>query len=69
MMKRRLNLVEYSSKMDLMILAMFAAGEYMNFSLNYWIGYIRPQMATARLDFHAEMKSKIPREAFADILG
>jgi hypothetical protein len=30
--------------MELMILAMFAAGEYMNLSLNNWIGYIRPQM-------------------------
>jgi hypothetical protein len=69
MMKPCLNLVEYSSKMDLMILAMFAAGEYMNFSLNNWIGYIRPQMATSYLDFHAETISKIPREAFADILG
>jgi hypothetical protein len=55
--------------MDLMILTMFAAGEYMDLSLNDWIGYIRPQMATSHLDFHAETTSKIPREAFADILG
>jgi hypothetical protein len=55
--------------MDLMILTMFAAGEYMDLSLNDWIGYIRPQMDTSHLDFHAETTSKIPREAFADILG
>ena len=68
-MKPCLNLVENRNKMDLMILAMFAAGEYMNLSLNNWIGYIRPQMATSHLDFHAETTSKILPEAFADMLG
>jgi hypothetical protein len=55
--------------MDLMILRMFAAGEYMDLSLNNWTGYIRPQMAASHLDFRAETTRKIPREAFADILG
>jgi len=30
--------------MDLVFLVMFAAGEYMELSLNNWMGYIRPQM-------------------------
>jgi hypothetical protein len=69
MKKPCLNLVENWSKTEPMILAMFAAGEYMDLSLNDWIGYIRPQMATSHLNFHAETISKIPREDFAVILG
>jgi len=37
-MKSWLNVVENRSNMDLVLLVMFAAGEYMDFSLNNWIG-------------------------------
>ena len=61
-MKPCLNLVENRSKTDLMILAMIAAGEYMHLSLNNWIGYTRPQMATSHLNLNAETKCKILRK-------
>src|SRR5882672_3556232 len=48
---------------------MFAASEYMDFSLNNWIGHLLPEMVTSHLSLDAGTINTIPKENFAVIAG
>jgi oxalate decarboxylase len=61
--------VENTGKRDLEFLEMFAASEYMDFSLNNWIRDLPPEMITSHLNLDAETTSRIPAENFAVIPG
>jgi oxalate decarboxylase len=61
--------VENTGKTELVFLEMFAASEYMDFSLNNWIRHLPPEMVTSHLNLDAETISKIPAENFAVIPG
>jgi oxalate decarboxylase len=61
--------VENTGKTDLVFLEMFAASEYMDFSLNNWIRHLPPEMVTSHLNLDGETISKIPPENFAIIPG
>jgi oxalate decarboxylase len=50
-------------------LEMFAASEYMDFSLNNWIRHLPPEMVTSHLNLDGETISSIPAENFAVISG
>jgi oxalate decarboxylase len=59
--------VENTGKAVLVFLEMFAASEYMDFSLNNWVRHLPPEMVTAHLNLNAETISKIPSDNFAII--
>jgi len=61
--------VENTGKTDLVFLEMFAASEYMDFSLNNWIRHLPPEMVTAHLNLDAESINKIPAKNLAVIPG
>ena len=61
--------VENTGNTDLIFLEMFAASEYLDFSLNNWIRHLPPEMVTSHLNLDAETVSKIPAENFAVIPG
>ena len=61
--------VENTGRTDLVFLEMFAASEYMDFSLNNWIRHLPPEMVTSHLNLDAKAISKIPAENFAIIPG
>jgi oxalate decarboxylase len=61
--------IENMGKTDLLFLEMFAASEYMDFSLNNWIRHLPPEMVTSHLNLDAETIRKIPTENFAVIPG
>jgi hypothetical protein len=48
---------------------MFAASEFVDFSLNDWIRYLRPEMVMAHLNLDAETIRRIPAENLAVIPG
>ena len=59
--------VENTGKTDLVFLEMFAASEYMDFSLNRWIKHLPPEIVTSHLNLDAETISRISAENFAVI--
>jgi oxalate decarboxylase len=61
--------VENMGNTDLVFLEMFAASEYMDFSLNNWIRHLPPEMVTSHLKLDAQAIGKIPAENFAIIPG
>jgi oxalate decarboxylase len=61
--------IENVGKTDLVFLEMFAASEYLDFSLNNWIRHLPPEMVTSHLNLDAETIRRIPEENFAVIPG
>jgi oxalate decarboxylase len=61
--------IENTGKTGLLFLEMFAASEYMDFSLNNWIRHLPPEMVASHLNLDAETIRKIPAENFAVIPG
>jgi oxalate decarboxylase len=61
--------VENTGNTDLVFLEMFAASEFVDFSLNNWIRHLPPEMVTAHLNLDAETIRKIPTENVAVIPG
>jgi oxalate decarboxylase len=61
--------IENTGRTDLLFLEMFAASEFLDFSLNNWIRHLPPQMVTSHLNLDAETIRKIPADNFAVIPG
>jgi oxalate decarboxylase len=61
--------VENMGNKDLVFLEMFAASEFVDFSLNNWIRHLPPEMVIAHLNLDAETIRKIPTENVAVIPG
>jgi oxalate decarboxylase len=61
--------VENTGNTDLVFLEMFAASEFVDFSLNNWIRHLPPEMVTAHLNLDGETIRKIPSENLAVIPG
>lgn len=61
--------VENTGKTDLVFLEMFAASEFMDFSLNNWIRHLPSEMVTAHLSLNADALNEIPAENFAILPG
>ena len=54
--------VENTGDTDLVVLEMFATGEFQEISLNNWIRHLPPEMVTSHLNLDADTISKIPSE-------
>jgi len=54
--------VENTGDTDLVVLEMFATGEFQEISLNNWIRHLPPEMVTSHLNLDADAISKIPSE-------
>ena len=59
--------VENTGDTDLVVLEMFATGEFQEISLNNWIRHLPPEMVTSHLNLNADAVSKIPSQAL-DVL-
>ena len=59
--------IENTGDTDVVVLEMFATGEFQEISLNNWIRRLPPEMVTSHLNLDANTISKIPSEAF-DVL-
>ena len=59
--------VENTGDTDLVVLEMFAAGEFQEISLNNWMRRLPPEMVTAHLNLDANSLGKIPAEVY-DVL-
>ncbi len=54
--------IENTGDTDLIFLELFAASEFMEFSLNDWIRHLPPEVVTSHLNLDADAISKIPAE-------
>ena len=54
--------VENTGDTDVVVLEMFATGEFQEISLNNWIRHLPPEMVTSHLNLDADAISKIPSE-------
>jgi oxalate decarboxylase len=60
--------LENTGDTDLVVLEVFATGEFQEISLNNWIGRIPPEMATAHLNLDADSIRKISADAKVYVL-
>ena len=61
--------IENTGSTDLVFLEMFAASEFVDFSLNNWIKHLPPEMVTAHLNLDAQSIGKIAGEKQVIIPG
>jgi oxalate decarboxylase len=59
--------IENTGDTDVVVLEMFATGEFQEISLNNWIRHLPPEMVTSHLNLDANTINKIPSEAL-DVL-
>jgi oxalate decarboxylase len=61
--------IENTGTADLVFLEMFAASEFVDFSLNNWLKHLPPEMVTAHLNLDAASIGKIAGEKLVIIPG
>jgi len=61
--------IENTGQTDVVLLEMFRAPRFLEFSLNNWIGRMPPEMATAHLNLDPTTLRKIPTEKSPIIPG
>jgi oxalate decarboxylase len=61
--------IENTGTTDLVFLEMFAASEFVDFSLNNWIKHLPPEMVRAHLNLDAQAIGKIPSEKLVILPG